>query len=738
METIQTNTRRNKCINTFIQQRQRFGVRIERDRANLEACKLALINLKNYQSEFAASSVNAVSVERLKEIDFEVINRISNLLNVLEKLHYRCTRNTINIAVVGYARQGKSILLQSLTGLSNQVIPDGSEGYCTGTISKIVHQPGLQEAKAKVSFYSPKEFQAQVLAPYYETLDLDEKPVTVEEFARTPPPSLPLNKKDSEFDKARYGHLRKDYYSNINKYRHLLESPPIEIAESEIARYITQDASDEKGDKIVDYLAVKEVEIFCSFPYKEIGQISLLDLPGLGDTNLIEAKRLIKILSEEADIILFVRRPEPNAVWGEAHLKLYQIARDALNNFPLSKSSFMILNRTRNGVEGGDNSYRCQKLQAELKQTPIRVAKCIIADCSNSQEVFNEVLEPILNDLVDNVESIEKQYRQECEQQLNQLHRNISIELDKASLALTRYGDEDLLFEQLFEQFWHKLTNDLENLLAQLKENQYSLDQEFAEKVKNAIQKCRTDKIIPASCEEIAERRHLFGSYNTAYNEFLHEIRSNFLSNFLSLDEEMQHSLDNRKNLAVKIIKSHLGEFASSQEIDFLRYIYNILPDNASNLKLAFQKLYDFDVSNAGRIIRLVRINIDTLKPDNSKLSLSEPINLSEKQAKSEFHIEKQILHLLQQLYQQATDISEKALNQIVSEPSTDAYFMLEEFVDRVIRTKNAKLEWRIFLRKESSKIWSEFREIQQCVQQKQTLIALVERAKEVNGLLFK
>ncbi|AFY53342.1 dynamin family protein [Rivularia sp. PCC 7116] len=738
METIQTNTHRTKCINAFIRQRQRFGIRIERDRANLEACKLALINLKNYQSEFAASSVNAISVRRLQEIDFEVINRIDNLLNVLEKIHYRCTRNTINIAVIGYARQGKSLLLQSLTGLSDRVIPDGSEGYCTGTLSKIVHQPGLQKATAKVNFYSPKEFHAQVLAPYYETLDLDQKPVTVEEFARTPPPSLPLNKKNSEFDKARYGHLRKDYYSNVNKYRHLLESPPVEIAESEIPRYITQDATDKNGDKIVNYLAVKEVEIFCSFPYKDVGQISLLDLPGLGDTNLIEAKRLIKILSEEADIILFVRRPEPNAVWGEAHLKLYQIARDALSKFPLSKCSFMILNRTRNGVEGGDNSYRCQKLQAELKETPIRVAKCIIADCSNSQEVFNQVLEPILNYLVENVESIEKEYRQECEQQLNQIHRNISIELDKASLALTRYGDEDLLFEQLFEQFWRKLTNDLENLLAELKENQYNLDQEFAEKVKNVIQKCQTGKGIPTTCEEIAERRHLFGSYDTAYSEFLHEIRTNFLSNFLSLDKEMQHALDNRKNLAIKILKSHLGELASSQEIDFLQYIYNLLPDNSSNLKLAFQKLYDFDVSNAGRIIRLVRINIDKLKPDNSKLSVSEAMNLSEQQAKNELHVEKQILNLLHKLYQQATDSSEQALNQILCEPSTDAYFMLEEFVDGVLRSKDAKLEWRIFLRKESCKVWSEFREIEQHVQQRQTLIALVERAKEVNGLLFK
>ncbi len=736
MKTTQIDIRRTERINAIIQQRQRFASKIEGDKANLEACKLALVNLKQYQSEFQENSLEATSTKHLREIDFGVINQIDNLLNSLEKLHSRCSRSTINIAVVGYARQGKSRLLQSLTGLSNQVIPDGAQGYCTGTLSKIVHQPRLQKAVAKVHFYSALEFQDQVLAPYYKTLGLGKKPITVEEFARTPPPALPLEKKDSEFDKARYGHLRKDYYSNIAKYRHLLNSPSIEIDESEIPQYVTQDAKNENGDKFINYLAVKDCVITTSFPYEDIGQISLLDLPGLGDTNLIEAERLIKILSEEADFILFVRRPEANAVWGEAHLKLYQIARNALPTFPLSKCSFMILNRTKHGVEGGDNSYRCQVLQAELKKTPIRVAKCIIADCSDAQEAFTEVLEPILDYLIENVESIEREYRRECKQQLDILHQNIGIELDKASLALTRYGDGDLLFEQLFEQFWYKLTNDLEKLLAELKENRDSLDREFEERVKNAIQRCRTEPGIPTTIEEIAERRHLFGSYNTAYNEFLHEIRTNFLEHFICLDKAMQLSLETRKYLVIKILKSYLGELANSEEIDLLQIIYNLLPENTTNLKLGFQQLYEFNVSNAGRIIRLIRLNIDQLKPDNNQFALEERINQIE-EATGEFHIEEKMLNTIQKLHQQAIDISEQALNQILCEPSTDAYFMVEEFVDRAIRAKNVKLEWRIFLRKESFKVWSEFRQIEQRLQQQKTWKALVERAKEVNGLLI-
>ncbi len=738
MKTIQIETDRTERINAIIQQRQRFGSRIERDKANLEALLLALVNLRQRQSEFLAGGVDATSAKRLEEINFNVINEIDRLLNLLKKLQYRCTRDKINIAVVGYARQGKSRLLQSLTGLSNRVIPDGGEGYCTATLSRIIHQPLLPQAVAKVHFYSPNEFREEVLNPYYETLNLGPKPINIEEFARTPPPGLPLDKKDSEIDKSRYGHLRKDYYSNIAKYRHFLESPPIEIAESNIPSYVTQDCIDESGEKIVNYLAVKEVEISCSFPHQDIGQISLLDLPGLGDTNLIEAQRLIKTLSQEADLILFVRRPEANAVWGEAYLRLYQIARDALGDFPLSKCSFMILNRSKHNVEGGDNNYRCQKLQAELKETPIRVAQCIIADCSDSQEALTEVLEPILDYLVENVESIEKEYGRSYQKQLDKLYQEIDIELDKASGALARYGDGDLLFEQLVEQFWRKLTNDLENLLAELKENRDSLDSEFEERVKNAIQRCRTDTGIPTTCEEIAESRHIFGSYNTAYNEFLHEIRTNFLGHFLSLDLLMQRRLENRKYLVIKILKSHLGELADSQGIDFFKIIYDLLPDNASNLKLGFQKLYEFDVSHAGRVIRLLRVNIDRLKPDTNSFALLSLPNQIESEVTSEFNIEEQILDTLQKLHQEAADKSEIALNRILGEPSADAYFMLEEFVDRVLRAKGVQLEWRTFLRKECYQVWSEFRQIEQRVQQQLIWRALVERGKEVNSLLLR
>jgi hypothetical protein len=733
MNITHINPTRAQRIDQIIKKRKSFSAKLQRDQAHLEARKVALINLRKHREELLARGIDANSAVRLGEIDFSLLANIDTLIANLQQLHNRCTRDTINIAVVGYARQGKSRLLRSLSGLKNTVIPDGGDGYCTGTLSKIRHEPGLPEAKAKVQFYSWQDFRGQVLNPYYETLGLDAVPMSVDDFALYPPSPLPVDRRDSAIDKARYGHLRKDYFSNIQKYRHLLGKPSVEIGEGQIREYVTQDTKDGGGEKIVNYLAVKEVEISCSFPSEDIGKIMLIDLPGLGDTNLIDADRLMKTLRHEADFVLFVRRPEANAVWGESHIKLYQIAREALGELPLHECSFMVLNRTQNGAEGGDNSYRCQTLQAELKQTPIRVERCAIADCSHPEEANSQILEPILNYLVDNIEYIDNKYAHSCQKQIDQLQREIDTELAKAEKALAQYSDGDLLFEHLFERFWQKLTNDLENLLTHFSHHRHDRDLEFAERIQQAIANCRHQTGIPEAIEEIIEKRNLFGSYTTAYNEFLHEIRTHFLQHFLSLDKGMQQSVETRKLLVSQIFKNHLGELTEGEGSELLQAIATHLPENATILKTAFSAIANFNVSYAGKIQRQIRENLNKLRPDNNFMTFAEVASDVLTVDAPLPTQEELILAALQKLHKEAADKAEESLNKVLCEPSLDAYYMVEEFVDRILRTKGVQLEWRIFLRKVSSQVWPEFQEMEKRLQQQQIWQVLVNKAKEVN-----
>ena len=113
-------------ITNIIEKRKPLAHRIEGVEGNLKILSAALHQLEERRN-YLSTQVDDVSViGRFREIDFSHIQlAIASELETLTKLKNRFARDTLNIGVVGRARQGKSRLLQSLTGLSAAEIPDG-------------------------------------------------------------------------------------------------------------------------------------------------------------------------------------------------------------------------------------------------------------------------------------------------------------------------------------------------------------------------------------------------------------------------------------------------------------------------------------------------------------------------------------------------------------------------------------------------------------------------------------
>jgi ATPase subunit of ABC transporter with duplicated ATPase domains len=78
------------------------------------------------------------------------IERLDRQLEVLKKMKARFERESVCISVVGLARQGKSMLLQTIAGLSDKVIPTSDGTDCTGAPSKIYNADAKKLGKAKV------------------------------------------------------------------------------------------------------------------------------------------------------------------------------------------------------------------------------------------------------------------------------------------------------------------------------------------------------------------------------------------------------------------------------------------------------------------------------------------------------------------------------------------------------------------------------------------------------------
>ena len=420
-------TDRTSQINRILEKRKPLVRKLTEIETSLQNLSSALNDLEKHRNQLLSLDIDGETIGRLQELNLSTIQSdISDEVNALSKLRNRFSRNTLNIGVVGRARQGKSRLLQSLSGLSTNEIPTGDRSHCTGVRSTIHHNPNV-ETYAEIWFHSERTFLNEVINPYFEKLRLGSRPFSLEEFARNPLPPLHQDFAGQAEYGAMYEHFRK-YHTNFDKYKHLLkEASPYRISKHQIREYVAQDNSE--GQRIYfNYLAVQEAKIVCGFPNADVGQIALIDMPGLGDTGLGDAERLIAILGQDVDIVLFVRMPKPPGdFWADVDVKLYDTARSALTDLPIELWSFIVLNQTDSNSLIGDNAVYCEDLANSLDASHINVVECITASCANREEANRKVLGRLLDYLTINVENLDQQYALTCQDQLTRLQKETAL-----------------------------------------------------------------------------------------------------------------------------------------------------------------------------------------------------------------------------------------------------------------------------------------------------------------------
>ena len=128
----------------ILEKRKPLARKVAEVESNLKTIALALQDLDKYRSQLISKVDDLESIGRLREINLtDIQSSINEELGALGKLKNRFSRNTLNIGVIGRARQGKSRLLQSLSGLSDE-IPTGSLTDCTAVRSTIHHNPNVE------------------------------------------------------------------------------------------------------------------------------------------------------------------------------------------------------------------------------------------------------------------------------------------------------------------------------------------------------------------------------------------------------------------------------------------------------------------------------------------------------------------------------------------------------------------------------------------------------------------
>jgi len=499
--------------------------------------------------------------------------QFNSLSKSLEVLIHRFNRKALTIAVAGYARVGKSQLLQSMTGLGGHIIPASNGTHCTGAPSRICHLEGSKQPYADVEFYTEQAFLEEKIWPYFNLISLD-KPQLFSDFLQL---NLTDSLCDSDFTLDHLEHLLA-YQENIDAYRNLLTGEHLVIKEEEVVNYIAQYHPEKPEQKFYKYFAVKEACIFCELPFSHMQSIQLLDMPGLGDTQIGALEMLLTKVGYEADVLLFVRRPQVNATgdtWMDYEKHFYTEVDRVMPNLPLKHWGLLALNHIKGSDINTDNLDSCSKLKQEAEDNPVlNFADISIADFSEHNEVCEHIFQPAITHLVNNVDKLDAYLLAGMDQKIADL---ISIIKD-ASLNLEGCvgSDGDRVYEDAFDRFWNRLARTLnDDLLSRYQQVRYEKSENFEQNLNEIFENLTHPGFLPTTAQIQEDYYGKSMSYRRSFNDYLDQIRVHITRDFQSLDVGLGHVVSALKQDVANALKeTDLRALAPEQASeDFLKYI---------------------------------------------------------------------------------------------------------------------------------------------------------------------
>jgi hypothetical protein len=666
------------------------GVAAELDAAlaSVDGVRLALCDKVDGETQIRLSAMGG----QLEDIRRNVVG----LRRDISRTSSRFSRPTLSVGAVGRSGQGKSAFLQSLTGLTDVEIPAARGGFMTGVPSLVRHGTGPTQAEAEL--YDEASFLEEVLRPYYSALRLEPFPVTLDAFRDDLIPELP-QESDSTREAAAYDHLC-SYRDHLSEYRDLLRGPSRILAISrpeDIIRFVAQ--HDEAGKPTHTFRAVRRVRITTPFGQPDLGQVSVVDLPGLGDTNMRDEYLLRQAIDGEVDVVLFVRRPDPfRDDVQDVDVALYDIARNAMPELALERWSFLLLNRV--GAGDGANSAMVDRFPAIVRRSKIRVVDVLDADCTDRPEV-SSAFDHIINRAVAVIGELDTSLLERRRQELQVVMAEARQLAAEGALLTSRAapaGAWFLRFQQLFNEAHNGLSGALERLVRDYTDDATASDEELSREVQLAIVAARASVVAPTT-EKIDQRRDQLGSYTAALAELVDQTRAKLSRQFLSLDDALKARVEAMHADLTRVLRTK-GKLGTAWPEEGREYLVRLVdqvdqvPTGSGELSAGLRFVADFTLNYRGFIQHRIRRVLKKLAPDTIVFHPDAgPVDIQ---------------YILQELIPEVLFDIEAALEAMAHEPYEAVFAVTEEFRDRVLRADGAKADWEAVYMALRSEIWAD------------------------------
>lgn len=630
------------------------------------------------------------------------------LLGMYQELRKRFSRDYINIAVVGPARQGKSQFLQAVSGLDDRCIPAFTGGHCTGA-SSIIQNSDQEGVVAEITFKTEVEIINEVQG-YLDIIT--NKQYRISGFRDIPKINKQeieriiskLNKSNVAITDGMMDTLFNRFVYHFDEWKEYIGSQPMTIVdEDEIMTFVAQRNKSET-EHYFRFVAVKNALIKKAFNYEDTGKIRMIDTEGLGAVTTDTESNMFKTISSESDAVIFFKRTVPNDLSTPTiqELDIFDRIRNQFKERQTEKWFAFLINHTGNSSPFGDNYKGCKNYceYIESHKTVPTMMNSII-DVHDRDEVIGSFLVPFLNGLIANLDDLDDMFFRETVEQAQRTMDAYEMLCENLnSISKKRFSSSNNVFYtyQLIENTIEK------NLITKIRD----LNREFgAQRTEECeILSSQINSIIDNMMDMIPEKEEIDSLFNARggmqpsdiYIFFLDKIRNKLTKQFIQVDVSLDNLTCQFKNRIADCLLSeeggNLGKIAdlseNSQPYEALLHFARrkMEPEDYPQIRSAIEFVCDFQFSVRGFLMSKIRSNLyDISRANPNILSGLDFIPSNGKWGKT-------IWFNLVDNVQEIHDKLKKELRQFFVSPN-EAYFAVsDEFYDRIYYSEGVKEEW--------------------------------------------
>lgn len=676
----------------------------------------ALVQIENQNGDYYNMSVEDPTFEQ-KLIDAspaKAIEDVQKALNKLDELCVRFDRETINISVIGRAGQGKSRLLQSISGVDNAIIPADSGGDCTGAKSVICNAEG--KLHAQIICYSEAELLEQVQR-YIDELPLRRKLISASQIPTIDMGSVVeenlTNKQQSYYEKLL------NFVNQYDTYSTLLGKNFTVDDKDEIRKYVAQYLLD--GTRVYNYLAVKEVRIFTPFNFADAGKIMLVDTIGLGDTSIGLREKMIDTLINDSDAAIMLRRPdrERDGIREEDN-NLYDMINDRMQGRDLEKWLFYVLNIYADNKRTGENLY--EQIMRKFGKT-LKTAFVEKIDCADSKAVETQLVLPMLECLATNLNDVDNSLMASANTILEDCYADIS-QLSGRTKALlnssfAKYLNTGGLFDTLYEDELG-LARRLEELNMRYKDHTRKceeIEQEVRRSVAMVANDCPTaDEII-----EVLRSGRTGAHPSSVYETLSDRCRADISDRFDEINNSTIVNLqEGIKNEIVEVLRADdggkldmLNLNTDSDKTDNIAWLKALVGKPFTEeksladfpiLKAALEDVLNYRLNIEGMLQYYVNVSLECMDPEEKGKFAQIDF--------SKAHDKEEEAQLIDQALLAASMTAANSLVQLIQGllqiPYNSFYACIRKLRERIIYSKEGERELKNFYREIAPYIWKD------------------------------